>query len=50
LSKHKKIHTREKLFKCDECGKNFTRKHHLDTHKKTHTRETLQVCRVREKF
>ncbi|XP_045578312.1 zinc finger protein with KRAB and SCAN domains 5 isoform X2 [Salmo salar] len=33
LSKHMRIHTREKLFKCD-CGKNFTQKSSLLTHVK----------------
>uniref|UniRef100_A0A673WT49 Gastrula zinc finger protein XlCGF26.1-like n=1 Tax=Salmo trutta TaxID=8032 RepID=A0A673WT49_SALTR len=44
LSKHMRIHTREKPFICGDCGKSFIRKAHLTRHKLTHTGERPFTC------
>ena len=42
---HKKIHSEEKTFACDECDKAFTCLSGLVTHMSTHTEEKLPESR-----
>ncbi|KAM9401693.1 uncharacterized protein ACWYII_029185 [Salvelinus alpinus] len=44
LSKHMRIHTGEKQFKCGDCGKGFNRKEHVTVHMVTHTGEKPFIC------
>lgn len=37
LSRHNRIHTGKKPFKCSTCNREFSRSDHLKTHKRTHT-------------
>ncbi|XP_078002385.1 LOW QUALITY PROTEIN: zinc finger protein 215-like [Phascolarctos cinereus] len=43
LTKHQRIHTGEKSYKCDECMKAFSNKSSLTQHQRIHTRKKTQT-------
>lgn len=44
LSRHMVVHTGEKGFKCDTCGKGFSRRKNLLEHSRTHEVQTCAAC------
>ena len=44
LKKHKRLHTEEASYVCNQCDKIFSDSDNLKDHKITHLRETTYVC------
>lgn len=44
LKEHKKTHTADKVFTCDECGKSFNMQRKLVKHRARHTGERPHSC------
>ncbi|XP_032243109.2 MDS1 and EVI1 complex locus protein EVI1-B [Nematostella vectensis] len=44
LKRHLFTHSKEKPYKCQECGKGFARRDNMNDHIKTHTKEFSHIC------